>query len=28
VDDPDEPYGPTELTDSVRAPLDNKWDLQ
>ncbi len=28
VDDPDEPYGPTELTDSVRSPLDNKWDLQ
>jgi prepilin-type N-terminal cleavage/methylation domain-containing protein/prepilin-type processing-associated H-X9-DG protein len=28
VDDLDEPYGQNELTDSVRYPLDNKWDLQ
>jgi prepilin-type N-terminal cleavage/methylation domain-containing protein/prepilin-type processing-associated H-X9-DG protein len=28
VSDPDEPYGPDELTDSRVSPLDNKWDLQ
>ena len=28
VDDPDEPYGPDELTDTGLSPNDNKWDLQ
>jgi len=27
VDDPDEPYGQDELTDSALFPNDNKWDL-
>jgi len=27
IDDPDKPYGPDELTDSVLFPNDNKWDL-
>ncbi len=28
IDDPDEPYGPDELTDTLLSPHDNKWDLQ
>ncbi len=28
VADEEDPYGPDELTDSLRYPLDNKWDLR